>query len=308
MDIMKPSAVIGTNSWGSKAYEKLLRGNSVDCKTISSAVRTAIDKDLLIFDTAQDYGLGKGQKMIGKLCPEDIIISAKFTPGRTYKKGQVRESLERDLKDFGRKYIDIYWLHLPNSIEQNLKEMAELYKEGKIHNIGVSNFSLKECRFAKSVLAGYGIKLYGVQNHYSLLARDWEKNGLVKWCSENGISFWAWAVLEEGILVPPAKNESMGLLRLIFRRRRRKLKPLYKTMNNIGRKYNVTAPQIAIAYCSSKGIVPICGCRKPYQVEQLGEAVKIKLAGKEIRRLETAVNSVNVKVLGADMFRFAVKK
>lgn len=308
MDIMKPSTVIGTNSCDSKAYGKLLRGSSVDDKTISETVRTAIDKDIFIFDTAQDYGFGKGQKMIGRLCPENIIISAKYTPVKAYKQGQVRESAERDLRDFDRDHIDIYWLHLPNSIEQNLTEMAALYKEGRIRNIGVSNFTLRECRFAKLILARYGIPLYGVQNHYSLLARDWEKNGLVKWCNDNGISFWAWAVLEEGILVPPKKDEKQGLMKLIYNRKRRKLKPLYKTMNNISKKYGVTAPQIAMAYCSSKGIVPICGCRKPYQAEQLSEAVKIRLTDKEIWRLETAADSVNVKVLGADMFRFAVIK
>ena len=59
MDILHPKAIIGTNSWGSAAYGKLLRGSSVDESTTRAAMDLAKEKDLLIFDLAQDYGLGK---------------------------------------------------------------------------------------------------------------------------------------------------------------------------------------------------------------------------------------------------------
>ena len=190
MDILKPKAVIGTNAWGSSAYEKLIRGNSVDNKTLIASMNTAKEKDLLIFDLAQDYGFGKAQKMIGEFGTQDIYISSKFTPFRKYHAGQVRKSLERDLSEFKRSYVDIYWLHLPMDIEQNLTEMIQLYHEGKIRNIGVSNFTLEECKKAKSILNKAGIPLYGVQNHYSLINREWEEKGVVDWCRDNNISFW----------------------------------------------------------------------------------------------------------------------
>ena len=155
----------------------------------------AKEKDLLIFDLAQDYGFGRAQKMIGEFGTEDIILSSKFTPMTGYKNGQVRRSLMKDLSDFKRDYVDIFWLHLPKDREENLAEMIELYHEGKIRHIGISNFNLSECKQAKMILDKAEIPLYGVQNHYSLIARDWEKNGVVGWCRENGISFWAWAVL-----------------------------------------------------------------------------------------------------------------
>ena len=78
--------------------------------------------------------------------------------------------------------------------------MIELHREGRIGHIGVSNFNLAECKKAKRILDAAGVPLYGVQNHYSLIARDWEDFGVVDWCRDNGIQFWAWAVLEEGIL------------------------------------------------------------------------------------------------------------
>ncbi|MBR1863221.1 MAG: aldo/keto reductase [Ruminococcus sp.] len=301
-------AIVGTNSWGSKAYGKVLRGSSVDRETLRQTVEKAMENELVIFDTAQDYGLGQGQKLIGELCPKEAAISAKYTPGTRYIPGQVRRSFEKDLKDFRRDYVDIYWLHLPNCIEQNLAEMTELYKEGKIGHIGISNFSLDECKLAKKLLDDAGVPLFGVQNHYSIIAREWEKNGLVSWCRENGIQFWAWAVLEEGLLVPPKKGGKLSVMKLIYLGRQSKLLPLYKKMHIIGRRHGIGPAQVAMAFCSSKGIVPICGCRKPYQITDLDAAVSVKLTDREIKVLEQTADSTGVKILGADMFRFAVRK
>ena len=308
MQINDVKAVVGTNSWGDALYGKLIRGSYVEEDIIRDAVQMAVDEEIAIFDTARDYGLGKGQPMVGRLCGEGTLISAKYTPVGGYKPGQVKASFEKDLKDFGRDYVDVYWLHLPNSIEENLSEMIDLYREGKIRNIGISNFNLEECRLAKQILQDAGIELYGVQNHFSLLDRKWEKEGLIDWCRENGISFWAWAVLEEGALVPPKKEEKKSIMKIFFGRKRRKLFPLYREMQEIGRPHGLKIPQVAMSYVSSKGIVPICGCRKPYQVKDLADAVKVTLNAEEIERLEKAADVTGVKILGADMFRFAVKK
>ena len=305
----KVKAVVGTNAWGSALYEKALRGSAVDEETLRETIREAVKHDLVMFDTAQDYGFGKGQKIIGELCPAEIMISAKYTPmSGKYVRGQVRKSLEKDLTDFKREYVDVYWLHLPNAIEENLKEIAQLYREGKIKNIGISNFNLTECRKAKDVLDAENIPLYGVQNHYSLISREWETKGVASWCKENDIAFWAWAVLEEGILVPPKKEEKKSLMKLIFAGKRRKLAPLYRELQEIGGSHRITAAQVAMAYVANKGIIPICGCRKPYQIKQLYEAVQTVLDDSEMKRLETVAEQINVRVLSADMFRFAVKR
>ena len=169
MDISKPVAAIGTNAWGSAAYGKLVRGSYIEDDIIKDAMKTAKEQDLLIFDLARDYGLGKAQKMIGEFGTEDIYISAKYTPFTHYKQGCVRKSLEKDLDDFKRDYVDIYWLHLPTDIEEHLAEIILLYKEEKIHHVGVSNFNLEECKKSKDLLEASGIKLYGVLYHYSII-------------------------------------------------------------------------------------------------------------------------------------------
>ena len=308
-DIMNPKAVVGTNSWGSAVYEKVLRGSVVDEESLKSAISTAAALGLTMFDTAQNYGLGRGQKMIGDLCPREILISAKYTPmSGKYEPGQVRKSLEKDMRDFRREHVDVYWLHLPNALEENLKEMAVLYREGKVRHIGISNVDLAECRRAKVVLDAEGIPLYGVQNHYSMIARDWEKKGVTGWCRDNGIAFWAWAVLEEGLLVPPHKDEKKGIMKLFFQRKRRKLKRLFAVMREIGAQHRLTEAQVAMSFVANKGLVPICGCRQPFQIEQLAAAADTVLTAGEMKRLEQKADRMCVKILGADMFRFAVKK
>jgi aryl-alcohol dehydrogenase-like predicted oxidoreductase len=138
-------------------------------------MKEAAEQDIPIYDLARDYGFGKTQKMIGEFGTKNIIISAKFTPFTHYKKGCVRKSLIKDLDDFKRDYVDIYWLHLPTDIEEHLNEIIELYKEGKIKHIGVSNFTLEECKRSKDILDKAGIALYGVQNHFSIICREWEQ-------------------------------------------------------------------------------------------------------------------------------------
>ena len=307
MDIMKPIAVIGTNAWGGKLYGKAIRGNYVEDDVIMDAMRVAKECDIPIYDLARDYGLGKAQKMIGNFGTQDIIISAKYTPFTHYKKGCVRKSLMKDLSEFKRDYGDIYWLHLPTDIREHLEEIIELYNEGKIKHVGISNFTLEECKLSKSILDAHNIPLYGVQNHYSIICREWEKNGLLDWCKENNILFWGWAVLEEGLLVDPrAKKRSP--MKFTFNRKVRKLAPVYKVMIKVADRHGIKVPQVAMAFCASKGVIPMCGCRKPEQVKDLADAASIRLTMGEIRKLEEAADRANVSIMGADLFRPFVLK
>ena len=307
MNISNPVAVIGTNAWGSKLYGKAIRGNYVEDDVIKKAMHAALECDIPIYDLARDYGLGKAQKMIGSFGTEGVFISSKYTPFTHYKKGCVRKSLMKDLDDFKRDYVDVYWLHLPTDIEAHLKEIIELYKDGLIKHIGISNFTLEECKHSKDILDSYGIPLYGVQIHYSIICREWEKNGLIDWCNENNILFWGWAVLEEGLLVDP-RVRKRSPMKFTFNRKVKKLTPVYRLMIQIAKRHNIKVPQVAVAFCATKGVVPMCGCRKPEQVKELADAARIRLTPGEIKQLEDAADEANVKIMGADMFRPFVLK
>ncbi len=77
---METPIVIGTNSWGSSLYAKILRGCAVSRQTICDTAKLAIKNGFVIFDTARDYGFGKSQKLIGEFALPEMKISAKFTP------------------------------------------------------------------------------------------------------------------------------------------------------------------------------------------------------------------------------------
>lgn len=307
MDIMHPKAAIGTNAWGGRIYGGLIRGDYVEDEVIGQMIEESVKLDIPLFDLARDYGFGKAQKMMGRLGNKDTLISAKYTPFTHYRKGCVRKSLEKDLQDFGRSFVDIYWLHLPTDLKDHLEEIAELYKEGKIRYVGVSNFDLEECKRSKEILEAHGIPLYGVQNHYSIICREWETNGLLKWCRENNILFWGWAVLEEGLLVDPSSMRR-SVMKSIYNGRVKKLSGLYDVMGQIATRRKVKIPMIAIAYCAAKGVVPVVGCRKPSRVRELSESVSLELTPEEIERLESAADASNVKIMGADIFRPFVLK
>lgn len=83
---------------------------------------------------------------------------------------------------------------------------------------------------------------------------------------------------------------------------------LYTLMEKIGEKYSLSIAQAAMAFVASKGIVPVCGCRKPKQVTQLYQAVDVRLTAEEMTQLEKMADEINVKVFGKDVFRFAAGK
>lgn len=97
-------------------------------------------------------------------------------------------------------------------------------------------------------------------------------------------------------------------MKFTFNRKIKKLKGLYKVMIKVAERHDIKVPQVAIAFCSTKGIVPMCGCRKPEQVTDLAEAVKVMLTPGEIRRLEEAADAADVNIMGADIFRAFVRR
>jgi aryl-alcohol dehydrogenase-like predicted oxidoreductase len=79
-------------------------------------------------------------------------------------------------------------------------------------------------------------------------------------------------------------------------------------MIDISNLRGIKVPQTAMAFCASKGVIPMVGCRKPSQVKDLAEASRIVLTEEEILRLERAADEADVKIMGADLFRPFVLK
>lgn len=124
------------------------------------------------------------------------MISTKHMPKKEYTDGSVREALEGSLSRMGIDCADIYWLHLPNNTEQNMREFAQLMREGKIRAAGVSNHEPEQIKLADRVLREEGFELAAVQNHFSLIRNDAEQQRIIEWCHEitrRTFPIWCWS-------------------------------------------------------------------------------------------------------------------
>ncbi len=163
---------------------------------------------------------------------------------------------------------------------------------------------MEEIKLASSILAAEGLKISAVQNHYSLLYRSSEEAGIIDYCIENNIVFFAYMVLEQGAL-----TDNYNALRPFPNGTRRgeafnpetlsKLEGLIQIMRNIGNRYNVSTAQVATAWSMAKGTVPIIGVTKLSHIEDVIKAAAIELTVEEIRELETAAKKTNVEVRGS---------
>lgn len=299
-NIPNPVCAIGTWGWG-KGFNgsKMVFGDVPTIKDLSECYNIARKNGLFLFDTAAVYGMGASEKILGDFSENDdkVIISTKFTPNRFQCASAMEKSLNKSLKRLKRKYIDIYWLHNPINLERNLKTAVKFLKDGKIKNIGLSNCTLGEIKYAEKILNDNGYHLFGVQNHYSLLHRYSEQSGILKWCRENNTKFFAYMVLEQGVLAGKTefsrssrrgKNYNKDKIKKIF--------PLIEILESTGKKYNISVAQTVIAHTVSKNIIPIIGARKVLQAEELAKAVNVKLTETEMSEIENIAGSIKVEV------------
>ncbi|KAF9566054.1 Aldo/keto reductase [Agrocybe pediades] len=265
----------------------------------------AVEAGCTNWDSSDFYGdsedlLGKWFKRTGKR--NEIFLATKFgiTSGAPNGKPEyVREACEKSLKRLGVDTIDLYYVHRVDQtvpIERTVSAMAELVKEGKVRYLGLSEVSSKTLRRAHAVHP-----ISAVQIEYSpfFLDIEDEKIGLLKTCRELGVAVVAYSPLGRGMLTGTFKSHE-DIPAGDARRRFPKFGPanfpnivkLVEGLQEMGKKHNATASQIALAWLLAQGddIIPIPGTKKiKYLNENLG-ALKIKLDPSEVAEIREIVN------------------
>lgn len=213
MEKVFPKIALGAWSWGAGAAGgDQVFGNHLFEKDLQPVFDKAMECGLTLWDTAAVYGEGSSERILGNFVKntarENIILSTKFTPqiagdSETAMQDMLDGSKERLHTD----RIDIYWIHNPMDVEKWTPYLIPLAKSGQIKSIGVSNHSLAEIKRANEILAAEGLKVSAVQNHFSLLHRSSERAGILDYCKENGITFYAYMVLEQGALTGKYNKE-----------------------------------------------------------------------------------------------------
>lgn len=299
-----PKIALGAWSWGTGiAGGDQVFGNHLTTAELKPVFDEAMKSGLNLWDTAAVYGMGSSEELLGEFVREvpreAILISTKFTPQIASDSEHPAEAmLAGSLKRLGVDNADIYWIHNPADVELWTPELIPLAKSGVIKYIGVSNHNLDEIKRAQKILANDGLKISAIQNHYSLLYRSSENAGILDYCKENGITFFAYMVLEQGALTgkyDAAHPFPAGSGRAIaYNDSLEQLEELIAAMQIIAERHDATVAQIATAWAIHKGTVPIIGVTKVAQVEDAKKAIQIALSQEEVQQLEELAGKTGV--------------
>lgn len=301
----KNTIVLGTWAWGdNNSYF----GNNYDEDHFRPVFDAAIAKKLSFFDTATAYGNGGSEKILGDLMQSvprnELTISTKFTPQMApATDNPVQTMLDESLKRLGTDYIDYYWIHNDADVEKWTHDLLPVLKAGKIKHVGVSNHTLSEIKRVQEILAEEGFKLDAVQNHLSLLDRSSEKAGILDYCKKNGLEFFAYMVLEQGALTGKYNVNNpfpAGSVRAqAYNDKLPQLTDLVDKLTEIGKKYDLSAAQTAMAWALSKDTFPIIGVTKVNQVEDAAQVAATRLTEAEVTELEAVAVKINVDTTGS---------
>lgn len=305
-----PKIALGTWSWGAGfAGGDQVFGNHLTDEQMEAVFNAAIEKGLNLWDTAAVYGMGSSETALGKRVRqyprESLILSTKFTPQIADENAEkpMELMLEGSFERLGVQYMDIYWIHNPHDIEKWTPDLIRLLQRGKVKYVGVSNHNLTQIKRVNEILGKAGFAVNAVQNHYSLLYRSSEEAGILDYCKQNGIIFFAYMVLEQGALsgrynaqnpLPEGSGRAQSYNNVLPQ-----LEKLTSAMKAIGEPKGASVAQVAIAWAIAKGTLPIIGATKVHHILDAAQAANLSLTSEEVTRLERLAQATGVDTRGA---------
>ncbi len=294
---------VGTWSWGDKGVWGY--GSQYGLADVQAAFKASLEAGFTLFDTAEIYGNGMSEKILGGCVREagqPVIIASKFAPlPYRFSAAELPKALDASLKRLGVPKIDLYQIHWPYSfikIESLMDVLAMACEAGKIGAIGVSNYTADQMKRAQDRLAKYNLQLASNQVHYSLLHRKPEANGVLNTCRQLDIALIAYSPLEQGLLTgkfgPDYKVSGSRGLNPRFRQGNvRKIQPLIDTLKKIGQAHDKTVAQVALRWLLQRDplIIPIPGAKNPQQASQNAGAMNWQMAETEFELISRAAQS-----------------
>lgn len=275
-------------------------------EVLKAAIRRALDLSINFFDSAQDYGFGASERLLGEaLEPEienrrsEVILATKGglrmegdTLLRDSSPGWLRKGVESSLRFLGTDYIDIYQVHWPDPhmlFEETADALDEMVKAGKIRYVGVSNYDTKQmAEFEKTR------KLDSLQPPYNLFRRDIEKE-ILSYCAEHGVGVLVYGPLAHGLLsgnMTPDQHFAEGDWRAHsglfqgenFRRDLEKVEELKRFAADRGH----TVVQLAVAWTLAHPAVDVArvGARRPDHIQGTAPAAEFDLSEEDLREIE----------------------
>jgi len=300
-DIRIPEMGVGTWAWGDKRTWGM-GGYDTDLTldTITAAWQTSIDAGITLFDTAEAYGEGESERIIGRLLTEDpgragrAVIASKFMPmpWKLNVKRSLVDAAKASRERLGVEAIDLYQIHGPISlrgIPAQAEALAEANAQGLVRALGISNFSAKETRRFDSELRKRDLRLASNQVEFSLLRTIPIASGLLDVCAQLDVVVLAYSPMGQGRLTgkysaehPPPGSRNFSTYPMA------EIDPLVEQLRQIGAAHDRTPAQVALRWLIQRGSVPIPGAKNAQQAADNAGATGWELTRTEMLTLNDA--------------------
>ncbi|MBK9985309.1 MAG: aldo/keto reductase [Saprospiraceae bacterium] len=277
-----------------------------------NTLHKAIDLGVNFFDTADMYGWGANERLLGKAFEDrwDIVtVATKFGVmrgpngeflGLNGKPEYIRQACDRSLQNLGVEAIDLYFLHRQDpkvEIEEIVGTLSDLVKQGKVKYIGLSEVNAETLRRAHAVHP-----ITALQTEYSLWSREPEQE-MFDICNELGISFVAYSPLGRGFLTGAIKSRAdletndwrLTLPRFKDEAIKENLK-FVEVIDQIAQNKEVTKAQVALAWVLSQNdeIVTIPGTRNVHRLEENLGAFQVELTKTDLAVIQKSMPSETI--------------
>ncbi len=272
-------------------------GETNDEQSIQT-IQRALDIGITMFDTADVYGNGHNEKLLGRALQgrrEQAVIATKFSYTPNYESinghpDYVKKAVEDSLRRLNTDYIDLYYQHRVDPqipIEETVGAMADLVKAGKVRALGLSEASASTIRRAHAV---YPISV--LESEYSLWSRDIEEE-ILPTVRELGITHVAYSPLSRGFISGELRTfEDLAAddLRRWMPRFQgdnfRKNIEVVDKIKEIAIEKNCTPSQLSIAWTIAKGALPIPGTKRIQYLEENAASADILLTKEDLERID----------------------
>ena len=296
-----PAMGVGAWSWGDSLTWGYGRGyGKGDVRAAFDASRAA---GLSFFDTAEIYGMGRSERLLGEFLgggTNGVIVATKFFPFPwRLRRGDLQRALRGSLRRLGLPRVDLYQIHFPFPpvpVRVWAEALAEAVHLGLTSAAGVSNYDRSETRETHRVLAERGLPLASNQIEFSLLERSPERTGLLEACQELGVKVIAYSPLAMGLLTgkftsshrpPPMRRRSFVRVDLA------RLPVLVSALREAGLAHGGRTPgQVALNWVMAKGAMPIPGAKNAAQARENAGALGWSLTPEETHDLERIADTV----------------
>jgi aryl-alcohol dehydrogenase-like predicted oxidoreductase len=298
-------APLGVGAWTWGTTRLWGYGKDYDRSDVGRAFRASMAEGVTLVDTAEMYGNGASERIIGEILREGgfegtPVIATKFAPlPYRFSSKSLLDALDKSLERLGIETIDLYQIHFPSPIlriKSLMDALAETVKAGKVRRVGVSNYDADQMRQAHDRLASHGVSLASNQVEYSLLQRAPETNGVLEACRDLDVSLIAYSPIAKGLLTgkySPGGDRPTGLVRRMGRtfgeQNLKKIEPVVNILREIGEAHNKRPAQVALNWLiTQKHTFPIPGAKNESQARQNAGALGWEMTGEEAELLELA--------------------